>query len=104
MKKIFNVSDKGQDGTDGSFICAVSTRGLAERVALDQGSMGIGFGNIEEIEVYENFEELPEKIKTKIIIAEEAHSYEGGLMDKLSSAFTPDQIELIKMMFKSDRY
>jgi len=97
MKTVFSVSNRGQDGTDGSFICAVLDEELAKRVAHNQGAMGQGSGDIEEIKAYESFDELPEKIKNRILKDENSElSKKEKLLEKLKANFSEEEISLLK--------
>jgi hypothetical protein len=103
MITIFRVFDGGQDGTDGSFICAVLGNDLAERVALNQGSMGVGSGYIEKVIVAENFDELPDKIKKRIIKDEESEQNQNKqLMDKLTDSFSTEEITRLGKLLSQD--
>ena len=64
MKTIYRCMDGGQDGSDNSVIGHVADADLAARVVQGRGTMGVGDGSIEEVQVWESEEDFPSELKT----------------------------------------
>ena len=63
MKTIYRCKDGGQDGSDGSVIGHTSTPELAAHVVQGRGTMGVGDGDIEGIQVWESEEDFSPELK-----------------------------------------
>lgn len=66
MLQIFEVLDKGQDGTDGSVIGYCSEGELAGRLSRGRGAMGVGDGDVKKIEVWETEDDLPMNVRQRV--------------------------------------
>lgn len=95
-KVIYLIYDEGQDGTDGSFLVAVSSKELANRVNAHQGAMNIGPGRIQDIKMYDSFEELPKRIKDLVLRLEKQNKASDDLVKKLKENFSEEEIQKLK--------
>jgi hypothetical protein len=101
MKRVFRVSDLGQDGMDRTVLGYVADDQLAKRLAAGRGAMGHGDGAIESVDVWYNFNELPETLQTRIRQTEERSSQQVSrladeLTDRLGSLPPDQQDEVIE--------